>query len=112
MTANDTVQMTETILEHLVSADTGWRSVVRKMVGDCPRATPFELMFALTSTGSAIESMYRPDSPSYPAAQRAFRLAALLGADIYAAQELGVDIPDLKALHAYWLRYDDYFLTL
>lgn len=112
MSARDMTQMIEAIIEALVASDDGWRGVVRDMVQQHPEALVHELAFALTSAGSAIESMYQPQSPSYPAGQRAYRLAALLGADIYAARMRRVWVDDLASLEAYWRDCDDYFLTL
>ncbi|KCV81427.1 hypothetical protein ATO10_12499 [Actibacterium atlanticum] len=112
MSARDTDSMIEAIIEALVSRDDGWRDVVRDMVRAYPESSVHELAFALTAAASAIESMYLPQSPSYPAAQRAYRLAALLGADIYAARMRRVWVDDLASLEAYWRDHDDYFLTL
>ncbi|MCV2882303.1 hypothetical protein [Actibacterium sp. XHP0104] len=105
-------EMTEDALRGLLSGAQGWRGVVRDLAARFPAAPPQAMIFALTSAGSGIESSFAPDSAAHPASNRAYRLAALVAADLYAMQIVGARAETLADLLAYWRRHDDYFLTL
>lgn len=98
-------------ITRLMAAPEGWRSLVRDMVERWPDALATELIFAISSAASQIEATFGPGSPSREAAERGWRLAALIGSDLYAMQEIG--LPSVRAgdLKAYW-RIDPFFRTL
>jgi len=104
--------LTKRALETLLRSQGGWRRVVRDMVTESPDLPPLELIFVLVSAASTIEGVFGPGSPSRPAADRAMRLAALLGTDLYAMQALGLPMASATDLMAYWRAHDDFFLTL
>lgn len=98
-------------IERLLEAPDGWRSVVRDMVRAWPDAPPTELIYALAAAASELEATFGPGSPAREDAAQAWRLAALLGADLYAMQAM--DLPHARAaeLETYWA-VDPYFRDL
>ncbi|MHC0053490.1 hypothetical protein [Actibacterium sp. D379-3] len=105
-------QLTRFALETMLASSDGWRRVVRDMTCESPQASPLELIFALVSAASTIEGFFTPGSPSRPAADRAMRLAALIGTDLYAMEALALPRTTAADLRAYWYTHDDYFLML
>lgn len=107
-----TERLTEGALETLLRGNGGWRCVVREMAERAPDATPPQMIFALTSAAATIEETFAPGSPSRAPADAAMRLAALIGADLYAMEALGLPRGTAADLLAYWRAYDPWFLTL
>ncbi len=98
-------------IEALLSGPEGWRPLVREMVARWPEAPAGELVFALVSAASEIEAMFAAGSPSREASDQAWRLAALLGVDLYAMEAVGLARGRAGDLAAYW-RIDPYFRDL
>jgi len=107
-----TERLTRVALETLLRSGDGWRRVVREMAETAPDATPPQMIFALVSAAATIEEMFAQGSPSRAAADSALRLAALLGADLYAMEMLGVKRGTAADMLAYWRAHDPWFLTL
>lgn len=89
----------------------GWRTVVREMVATWPEAPAGEMIFTLVTAASEIEGMFAPGSPSREASEHGWRLAALLGVDLYAMAEIGLPHARAADFTAYW-RIDPYFHDL
>lgn len=98
-------------IEHLLRVPDGWRVVVRDLVQRWPDAPATELIFTLVSAATEIEAMFAQGSPACEGAAHGWRLAALLGVDLYAMQTIG--LPHAKAgdFTAYW-KIDPYFARL
>jgi hypothetical protein len=98
-------------IEKLLEAPDGWRSVVRDMVHAWPDARPSELIFTLATAAADIEATFGPGSPARDDAAHAWRLAALLGTDLYAMEALGLPRGRAADLETYWA-VDPYFRDL
>lgn len=98
-------------IEHLLEAPDGWRAVVRDMVGRWPDAPASELIFALVSAATEIEAMFAPGSPSRDGAEHGWRMAALLGVDLYAMEAIGLPRAVARDFARYWA-IDPYFRDL
>ncbi len=95
----------------LLGQPDGWRAVVREMVAAWPEAPAGELILTLVTAASEIEGMFAPGSPSREASDHAWRLAALLGVDLYAMEAIGLPRGTAGDFAAYW-RIDPYFRDL
>ena len=104
--------MTHYAIETLFGDDDGWRSVTRDLVHLWPDASILEICFALVGAASAVEGQFNANSPSRALSAQAYRLAALVTADLYAMQTIGGYGSNARDLAAYWRDHDNYFLTL
>lgn len=95
----------------LLGEPEGWRAVVREMVAAWPDAPAGALILTLVTAASEIEGMFAPGSPSREASDHAWRLAALLGVDLYAMEAIGLPRGKAGDFVAYW-RIDPYFRDL
>lgn len=98
-------------IERLLAPDELWRGLVREMVDLWPEEPPLEIAFAITSAAAAIEGSFAPGSPARDAAMIGYRLAALIGVDVYAMQIRGMARERAADLHEYW-EIDPFFLRL
>ena len=98
-------------IERLLAPDEAWRGLVREMVALWPDEPPLEIVLAITSAAAAIEGSFAPGSPSREAAMAGYRLAALIGVDLYAMQLLGMAQGRTADLRAYW-DIDPFFARL
>lgn len=98
-------------IERLLAQPEGWRALVREMVETWPEAPAGEVIFALTSAASEIEAMFAPGSAAREASDHAWRLAALVGVDLYAMEAIGLPRGRAADFRAYW-RIDPYFRDL
>lgn len=98
-------------IEKLLAPAEGWRSLVRDLAERWPEAPPTELIFALVSAAHEIERMFAPGSPSRQGAEQGWRMAALLGTDLYAMEVAGLPRARAADLRAYW-DIDPYFRDL
>jgi len=89
-------------VERLLDAPDGWRSLVRDMVARWPEAPSGELVYAIVTAASEIESMFGPGSPARDGALRGWRLAGLLGVDLYAMEAVGMPHASAADLAGYW----------
>lgn len=86
-------------------------ALVRRLAETWPSEKALAIGFALTSAASALEDMMAGEE-SRAAASRAYKLAALVAADILAVEALGqVPATGQHLLH-YWRRSDPYFLEV
>ena len=95
----------------LLDRPNGWRSVVRDMVERWPEAQATELVFVLVSAATEIEAKFGRTSPEREAAELGWRLAGLLGVDLYAMESVGLPRARAADLTGYWL-IDPFFRDL
>ncbi len=98
-------------IERLLARPEGWRPLVREMAHRWPDAPPGALIHALASAAADIEATFGEGSPSREAAVQAWRLAALLGADLYAMEAMGLPRSRAGDLPRYW-EVDPFFRDL
>jgi len=98
-------------VERLLDAPAGWRPLVREMVARWPEAPAGELILTLVTAATEIEAMFGPGSPAREGAGHGWRLAGLLGADLYAMQAVGMPHRRAGDLPGYWA-IDPYFRDL
>ncbi|GAB4384456.1 hypothetical protein [Albidovulum sp.] len=98
-------------IEHLLDAPDGWRPLVRNMVARWPDDPALELIFALSTAANEIERMFAAGSPAREGAQRGWKLAALLGLDLYAMELLGLPRARAGDFNGYWA-IDPFFREL
>lgn len=98
-------------IEQLLDAPDGWRGLVRDMVARWPEAAASEMIFTLASAASEIEAMFAKGSPSRDGAEHGWRIAALLGVDLYAMEVIGLPRARARDFAGYW-RIDPYFRDL
>jgi len=98
-------------IEQLLDAPDGWRAAVREMVHRWPDVPAAELIFTLASAASEIEAMFAPGSPAREGADHGWRLAALLGVDLYAMESIGLPRARAADFAGYWA-VDPYFRDL
>jgi hypothetical protein len=98
-------------IERLLEAPDGWRGVVRDLVRRWPDAPAGEVIFTLVSAANEIEAVFAPGSPSCDGAMHGWRLAALLGVDLYAMQAIGLPHAKARDFVAYW-KIDPFFSKL
>lgn len=81
------------------------------MVARWPEAQATELIYAIAAASNEIEGMFDVGSPARDASDHGWRLAALLGVDLYAMETIG--LPHAKAgdFTGYW-KVDPYFRDL
>ena len=103
-------QMTEQALEVLAGGDpVRMRRLVRDMASSYATDPALAIAFALTSAASALEDMVRDENSSAP---RAYKMSALVAADVLAVQAMGkTEVLGQDLLH-FWRRVDPYFLKL
>ncbi|MBS0574601.1 MAG: hypothetical protein JSS08_15265 [Proteobacteria bacterium] len=95
----------------LLGAPEGWRPLVREMVARWPDAAPGEIIFTIVSAATEIEATFAPGSPAREAADHGWRLAALVGTDLYAMEAIGLPRARAADLAAYW-QIDPFFRDL
>lgn len=98
-------------LERLLDGPDGWRPLVREMALRWPEAPAGELILALATAATEIEATFGPGSPARDGARHGWRLAGLLGADLYAMEAAGLPHRRAGDLPAWWA-FDPYFRDL
>ncbi len=86
-------------------------ALVRRMAESWPDEKALAIGFALTSAASALEDMLAGEE-SRAVAARAYKLAALVSADVLAIEALGQKPATGRHLLQYWRRSDPWFLNL
>ncbi|WP_421702407.1 hypothetical protein [Aliiroseovarius sp.] len=108
-------EMIECALEELLSGSKEQRrTLVRRMCLRWPSEPALSIIFSLTSAAAIIEDNLSQDSEddSGGVADRAYRLAAVLAADIYAVECMHRKPPLARDLLHFWRRVDGYFSGL
>ncbi len=111
MKADQLDEMIELALECLLSGDDPRRrALVRTMVTRWPDAPAMQIVFTLTAAGAAVEDTF--GSSVDGASALAYKLAAVLSADVFALNEMGRCPAKACDLLHFWRRVDPYFLAL
>lgn len=84
---------------------------VQRLAQKWPNEPALAVAFALTSAAATLEEMVETAEGNV-AARRAYKLAALVSADIFAIQETGQVPAKAQDLLHFWRRVDPYFLNL
>lgn len=87
-------------------------SLVRDLATKWPSQPASAIAFALTSAASSLEDMIETDERSFGTVLRAYKLAALVAADIFALEQMGIYPSTGADLLHFWRRVDPYFLHL
>jgi hypothetical protein len=85
--------------------------MVRRMCNAWPTEPALSVVFAMTNAGSMVEDTFRQREGGGNAAF-AYRMAALLAADVYALESMGYKSPRAHDLLHFWRRVDPFFLDL
>ena len=85
--------------------------LVHRLAREWPNEPALSVAFALTCAAANIEDVIK-DAASARAAAFAYKLAALLAADIHAVQAMGQVPAKASDLLHFWRRVDPYFLNL
>lgn len=105
--------MIEFALEALLSgSDQRRRALVRDLCLRWPGSPALGITFALTSAASMIEDNFDRKLDKQRIGPFAYRLAAVLAADIYALESMGQIPATAHDLLHFWRRVDTYFLEL
>jgi hypothetical protein len=108
-----TDEMIEFALEELLSGnDPRRRALVRNLCMRWPGVPALVVAFVLTSAAAMIEDNFDRHRDPAAVAALAYRLAALLAADIYAVESMGFVPAKAQDLLHFWRRVDPYFLNL
>lgn len=102
--------MAEFAIEFLLSGRGSARGLVRELATRWPNRPALEFVLVLSLTASAIEETLRGDEVNCMS-RDAWRMAALLGVDLYDAQSLGLPHYSGADLLAYWHAQDPFFLN-
>jgi hypothetical protein len=102
----DMIDLTVTLL---LSLEQDPRSVVRILVGKWPEASALQLIYAVSVAAGTIENVLSGSNVEQAAAD-AWRLAGLIGVDLYMMSELKLPHATAKDLMRYWLSHDPFFL--
>lgn len=105
--------MIEFALEALLSGRDGRRrAVVRRMVMRWPDAPALQIVLAISSAGALIEDSLGGTTQDAGEAALAYKLAALLAADVFALEQSGYAPATARDLLSFWRLIDPYFLRL
>ncbi|MCB1354955.1 MAG: hypothetical protein KDK53_00115 [Maritimibacter sp.] len=100
-------------LEELASgSEARRRGLVRHLCLRWPEAPALSVVFAMTSAAATLEDNIRRNADATNAAPLAYRLAAILAADIYAVESMGQKPATAEDLLHFWRRVDSYFLDI
>ncbi len=103
--------MIEYALEDLLAgSDTRRRGMVRRMCQRWPEQPALSIVFALTAAASTIDDNFSRDGGGDEVAPLAFRMAAIVAADVYAAESIGHSPAKARDLLHFWRRVDPYFM--
>jgi hypothetical protein len=103
----------EFALEELLSGSDGRRrAMVRRMCEVWPDVPALSIVFAVTSAAARFEDNFSRGSDTERLAAFAYRLAALLAADVYAVESMGHRPAKANDLLHFWRRVDPWFLEL
>ncbi|WP_420858087.1 hypothetical protein [Marivivens marinus] len=104
-------QMQEVAIAEIATGDPHRiRLVVQKLAKGWPEEKALTLCFALTAAASHFEDLMRPTGRMQDAAAKAYKMAALVAADILAIEAMGLAPARARDLLIYWKRVDPYFL--
>ncbi|TNF60515.1 MAG: hypothetical protein EP307_08440 [Rhodobacteraceae bacterium] len=89
-------------LERLLEGPQSWHGLPMALAQQWPAAPAGEIIFALIAAAQAIEGHFLEGGPAHEAAVQGYRLAAVLGLDLYALQVVGISAPRGQDLLDWW----------
>ena len=101
--------MAEFAIEYLLSGRGSARRLVAVLAERWPARPALEFVLVLSLAANSIEDMLGGDEAAR-ISQDAWRMAALLGVDLFDAQALGLPHYSGADLLAYWRGHDPFFL--
>lgn len=108
-TASDLEAMIELVVRGLLSGQQDGRHAVRALVEARPEAAPLDIVYVLVMAAGSVEALLA--SPVITvAAQDCWRMAGLVGVDLWMMQRLGLPHATAADLQAYWQGHDRFFL--
>ena len=108
-----TDEMIEFTLEELLSgSDQRRRALVRNLCFRWPAVPALSVVFVLTAAASTIEDTFDHKRDATRIGPFAYKLAAVLAADVYAVEAMGQVPARAHDLLHFWRRVDRYFLDL
>ncbi len=110
----DTVdQMIAFALEELLSCELArQRGLVRAMAQRWPGQPALAIAFAITNAAAMTSDNFDQAGPQSEMGNRAYQLAALVSADIFAIESMGTSPALARDLLHFWRRVDPYFLEI
>ena len=105
----DEEELIEFSVRLLLSDQRDARRLVHALVSGWPEAGAQELVFILSATAGTAEHMLAGPEVAC-AAQDVWRMAGLVGVDIYMMQLMGLPAETAADLMAYWQVHDRFFL--
>jgi hypothetical protein len=109
MSTVDDYEMIELAVTLLLPLEQDPRNVVRILVAKWPEASALQMIYAVSAAAGTIEHVLS-GSNSEQAAGDAWRLAGLIGVDLYMMSELHLPHATANDLMSYWLSHDPFFL--
>ncbi|MDD7972660.1 hypothetical protein [Roseinatronobacter alkalisoli] len=94
--------MTDAAARVIMDTDQALQDLPAQLARQWPSAPALEMVLAISSACDAIEGMYRLQGDSQMRVQQAWRVAALVGAQVYAAQKLDRPHGTASELLAFW----------
>ncbi|MCB6177739.1 hypothetical protein LHP98_06295 [Rhodobacter sp. Har01] len=108
-TASELEAMIECVVRALLSGQQDGRLFVRDLVQSRPAAAPLDIVYVLVMAAGTVEALLA--SPAITgAAQDCWRMAGLVGVDLWMMERLGLPRDTTADLMAYWSTHDRYFL--
>lgn len=101
--------MAEFAIDYLLTGRGSAQRLVRELAQRWPGRPALEYVLVLSLTANGIEETLQGDE-ARRLAQDAWRMAALVGVDLFDAQALGLPHLDGTDLMGYWSAHDPFFL--
>lgn len=89
-------------LERLLEGPQAWHGLAEAMADGWPDAPAGEIIYALVDAARTIEGHFLKGGPAHDGAVHGYRLAALIGMDLYALQVVGVTAARGRDLADWW----------
>lgn len=101
--------LAEFAIDFLVSGRGGARILTRVLAERWPNRPALELAYALSVAASSMEEVFSGEE-TLALAREAWRMAGLVGVDLYVAQSSGLPHRTAADLTDYWRAHDPFFL--
>ncbi|MCC5959611.1 MAG: hypothetical protein JJU08_09755 [Rhodobacteraceae bacterium] len=102
MSRSHLTHMTDAAAQAIMDADQSLHDLPAMLAQRWPSAPALEMVLAISSACDAIERMYRLQGISAGRVEQAWRIAALIGAQVYAAQKLEQPHGTAAELLVFW----------
>ena len=109
MVGGEVDDMTERAIRFLATAEGHPRQLPLILVKAWPQHPALEIAFAISVAASSLESIMSAEQDRNTATE-AWKMAALVGVDVFLAREVGMPAEYAADLMAYWQAHDNYFL--